>query len=66
MVSNGIHYTSDPTDVPVGEYDGQLVIGSSYCYPLKKFIVERDGDMVQLELDVRNMETQEGIINKTL
>ena len=52
LVFNGIHNTSDPIDVPVREYDGQLVIGSSYCYLLMKYIVEHDGEMVQLELDI--------------
>ena len=45
--------------VPEGEYDGQIVLGSSYSYiyPVKKFIVEPTSDLIMLELDPTKMET---------
>ena len=56
--TNSTSYVSDEADVPVGEFDGQLVIGSSYIYPVKKFLVEQDGDIVTLEFDLSKLDTQ--------
>ena len=55
----GSHYISGFVLVPEGEYDGQIVLGSSYSYiyPVKKFIVEPTSDLIMLELDPTKMET---------
>ena len=57
--AKGTHYASDFVSVPEGEYDGQIVLGSSYSYiyPVRKFIVEQDNDMIMLELDPKMLET---------
>ena len=54
-------YWSEDVDVPIGEYDGQLVIGSSYLYPIKKFLIEQDGDIVPLEFDLSKLEHQQNL-----
>ena len=52
-------YTSDYTQLPVGDYDGQLIIGSSVCYPVKKFVIDTSGETIPLELDPKQMDTDE-------
>ena len=54
-------YTSDFTPLPVGEYDGQLIIGSSVCYGLKKFMIDTDGETIPLELDLKQIDSDESM-----
>ena len=54
-------YTSDFTPLPVGEYDGQLIIGSSVCYGLKKFVIDTDGETIPLELDLKQIDSDESM-----
>ena len=60
LTSNGMNYTSEYTDIPMGEFDGQLILGSSYCYPLKKFMIDEEGETVLLEMDPKRMESDLG------
>ncbi len=50
---------SKTVTVPIGEFDGQLVISGSYCYPVRKFLIEQDGGVVNLELDATKFESNE-------
>ncbi|XP_019859950.1 PREDICTED: formin-like protein 1 [Amphimedon queenslandica] len=59
LISNGMTYTSDYTQLPVGDYDGQLIIGSSVCYAVKKFVIDTSGETIPLELDLKQMDTDE-------
>ena len=61
LSSNGMTYTSDFTPLPVGEYDGQLIIGSSVCYGLKKFVIDTDGETIPLELDLKQIDSDESM-----
>ena len=54
-------FLSKTVDVPIGEYDGQLVVGGSYCYPVRKFLIEQDGDVIPLELDVSKYDQNQDI-----
>ena len=53
-------YSSQWINVPVGEFDGQIVIGSSFCYPVKKFVIDQEGETVQLDLDLSKMDCDHG------
>ena len=52
------YYISDPVEASEGEFDGQVVFGHSYCYALKKFVVDKSS-LVVLELDVSKMTESE-------
>lgn len=46
------HYASDGVTIPNGVYEGQLVIGDSFIYPVKKFTVANSNDIIVLQFDV--------------
>ncbi len=46
------HYASARVSLPNGTYEGQLVIGDSFIYPVKKFTVSSSDDIVVLVFDV--------------
>ena len=48
-------YMSDHVESPEGEFDGQIVFGHSYCYALKKFVINESSSVVILELDDSKM-----------
>ncbi len=52
MDSDGRHYASASVAVPNGTYEGQLVIGDSFVYPVKKFTVTSSNDIIVLQFDV--------------
>lgn len=49
------YYISDAVEASEGEFDGQVVFGHSYCYALKKFVIDKASTMIVLELDVSKM-----------
>ena len=53
--SHGDCYMSDHVEASEGEFDGQIVFGHSYCYALKKFVIDKSSSVVVLELDVSKM-----------
>lgn len=56
---NSLSYTSDVVMVPVGEYEGQLIIGNSFIYPVHKFLVVGGKTLVSLEIDISQLEKEQ-------
>ena len=50
--TDGSHYASANVSIPNGTYEGQLVIGDSFIYPVKKFTVSKPNDIIVLQFDV--------------
>jgi hypothetical protein len=61
----GGNYMSEYHYVSPGDYDGQLILGDSYCYPLKKFMIDQNGETVPLELDPKKMESDQTSYNSS-
>ena len=60
--TEGGHYASDQVRISNGSYEGQLVIGDSFVHPVKKFTIEKDGDIVVLQFDISHEDQQGKII----
>ena len=60
--SDGGHYESGRVTIPNGTYEGQLVIGDSFVYPVKKFTVSKTDDIVVLQFDVKPGSGSEGTL----
>lgn len=52
----GGHYASAFVNIPKGTYEGQLVVGDSFIYPVKQFRVHKDDDIIVLQFNVEKMD----------
>ncbi len=63
LESDGGHYASSTVVIPNGAYEGQLVIGDSFIYPVKKFTVNNSNDLIVLQFNVEQGKESPGKIN---